>query len=223
MRAIHIIPALIITFMTVSCHEGVPSALNASEFDGHWTVESESPDYSISFEDGYCEIVAPKGLTLWRNEKMSGNVTIEYDACVVVENENDRLSDLNCFWMASDPRAEDIWENIDGRGGVFANCASLQLYYVGYGGNWNSTTRFRRYNGEPAPHIIQEYSDKEHLLQENKWYHIVLKCINGNTSYTIDGNEIFAWTDPDPLTEGWFGFRTTLSRTRIKNFYYNTN
>ena len=223
MRISHIISALLITFLALSCREEVVSALNASEFDGHWTVESESPDYSISFKDDYCEIAAPKGLTLWRNEKMSGNVTIEYDACVVVENENDRLSDLNCFWMASDPRAEDIWENIDGRGGVFANCASLQLYYVGYGGNWNSTTRFRRYNGEPAPPIIKEYSDEEHLLQANKWYHIVLKCINGNTSYTIEGNEIFAWTDPDPLTEGWFGFRTTLSRTRIKNFYYNTN
>lgn len=31
---------------------------------------------------------------------MSGKVTIEYDACVVVEVEGDRLSDLNCFgWL----------------------------------------------------------------------------------------------------------------------------
>jgi hypothetical protein len=26
--------------------------------------------------------------------------------------------------------------------------------------------------------------------------------------------------DTEPLTEGWFGFRTTLSRTRITNFHY---
>ena len=26
--------------------------------------------------------------------------------------------------------------------------------------------------------------------------------------------------DAEPLTEGWFGFRTTLSRTRIANFHY---
>lgn len=223
MRISHIISALLITFLALSCREEVVSALNASEFDKYWTVESEDPAYSISFKDGFCEITAPKGLTLWRNEKISGNVTIEYDACVVVEDESDRLSDLNCFWMASDPRAADIWENMDNRGGVFANCASLQLYYVGYGGNWNSTTRFRRYNGEPAPPVILEYTDEAHLLQANKWYHIVLKCIDGNTSYSIDGNEIFEWTDPEPLREGWFGFRTTLSRTRIKNFYYNTN
>lgn len=223
MRISHIISALLITFLALSCREEVVSALNASEFDKYWTVESEDPAYGISFKDGFCEITAPKGLTLWRNEKISGNVTIEYDACVVVEDESDRLSDLNCFWMASDPRAADIWENMDNRGGVFANCASLQLYYVGYGGNWNSTTRFRRYNGEPAPPVILEYTDEAHLLQANKWYHIVLKCIDGNTSYTIDGNEIFEWTDPEPLREGWFGFRTTLSRTRIKNFYYNTN
>lgn len=29
--------------------------------------------------------------------------SIEYDACVVVEKEGDRLSDLNCFLMASTP------------------------------------------------------------------------------------------------------------------------
>lgn len=219
----HIISAFFFVITAVSCRTETPSALNGSEFDAHWTVESEDPAYGIEFKDGYCEITAPKGLTLWRNEKMSGNVTIEYDACVVVENENDRLSDLNCFWMASDPRAKDIWENMDERGGVFANCAALQLYYVGYGGNWNSTTRFRRYNGEGAPPIIQEYSDEEHLLQANRWYHIILKCTDGNTNYTIDGNKIFDWTDPEPITEGWFGFRTTLSRTRIKNFNYHTN
>ena len=57
------------------------------------------------------KIVSPKGLTLWRKEKMSGKVTIEYDACVVSETEKDRLSDLNCFWMVSDPKHPDnLWK-----------------------------------------------------------------------------------------------------------------
>lgn len=82
---------------------------------------------------------------------MSGNVTIEYDACVAVEGKpDDRLSDLNCFWMASDPKASDIWKRMNWRNGVFVNCYSLQLYYLGYGGNYNSTTRFRRYDGNEA-------------------------------------------------------------------------
>ena len=50
---------------------------------------------------------------------MSGNVTIEYDACVAVEGKpGDRLSDLNCFWMASDPKASDIWKRMNWRNGV---------------------------------------------------------------------------------------------------------
>ena len=34
-------------------------------------------------------------------------------------------------------------------------------------------------------------------------------------SYYIDGKRLVDFRDTEPLTEGWFGFRTTLSRTRI--------
>ena len=51
---------------------------------------------------------------------MSGKVTIEYDACVVVESDGDRLSDLNCFWMASDPQYPDnLWKREKWRSGIF--------------------------------------------------------------------------------------------------------
>lgn len=193
---------------------------NEKSFNRYWTVESEAADYKISFIQGACEIVAPKGLTLWYNEKMSGNVVIEYDAIVYDEKEGDRLSDLNCFWMANDPQTGSIFERMDLRNGVFANCSQMSLYYVGYGGNYNSTTRFRRYNGEPNPAIIQEYSDPDHLLKPNHWYHIKLVCQDGKVEYWIDGEKIFDYTDENPYTEGWFGFRTTLSRTGIKNFKY---
>ena len=62
------------------------SGLNERQFNKYWKVESESPDYEVSFLGDTVEIVSPKGLTLWRKEKMAGKVTIEYDACVVVEN-----------------------------------------------------------------------------------------------------------------------------------------
>lgn len=160
---------------------------------------------------------------------MSGRVTIEYDACVVVEKEGDRLSDLNCFWMASDPKHPDnIWKREKWRSGIFLNCYSLQLYYMGYGGNYNSTTRFRRYDGNEAgitdpkvrPAILKEYTDTEHLLKANHWYHIKITNENNRVSYYIDGKRLVDFRDAEPLTEGWFGFRTTLSRTRITNFRY---
>ena len=127
---------------------GAPSGLNRKEFSKYWQVESESPGWSVTFLGDTAEITAPKGLTLWRKEKMSGDVTVEYDACVMAERPSDRLSDLNCFWMATDPSAKDVFANAGKRKGEFVKCYGLSLYYLGYGGNHNSTTRFRRYNGD---------------------------------------------------------------------------
>ncbi len=212
---------------TATAQDNPVSGLNAHDFHTYWKVESEAPDYEVSFRGDTAEIVAPKGLTLWRKEKMSGRVAIEYDACVVVESGNDRLSDLNCFWMASDPQSpDDLWQRADWRSGIFLNCYSLRLYYVGYGGNSNTTTRFRRYDGNEAgvteeearPAILKEYTDSAHLLKPNHWYHIRITNENNRVCYYIDGERIVDFRDADPLTEGWFGFRTTLSRTRITGF-----
>ena len=206
--------------------DGNVSGLSKKDFGKYWKVESESPAYKLTFHGDTLEMTAPKGLTLWRKEKMSGNVTIEYDACVMDEKPGDRLSDLNCFWMASDPNASDIWKNEKERNGKFVNCYALQLYYLGYGGNHNSTTRFRRYDGnregitnaEMRPKILREYTDAENLLTPNKWYHIKISTKNGRTEYYIDGKRLVDFRDPNPLSEGWFGFRTTESRAKITNF-----
>lgn len=215
--------------MNMNAQDNQVSGLNARQFHKYWKVESESPDYKVTFIGDTAEIVSPKGLTLWRKEKMNGRVTIEYDACVVVEKEGDRLSDLNCFWMASDPTYPDnIWKREKWRNGIFLNCYSLQLYYMGYGGNYNSTTRFHRYDGNEAgitdpkvrPAIWKEYTDADHLLKANHWYHIKITNEDNRISYYIDGKQLVDFRDAEPLTEGWFGFRTTLSRTRITNFRY---
>lgn len=220
-----------------------PSALNMTLFNDYWKMEAESPAtlaFSVkntatgSLEGtptaaDTIDIYAPKGFTLWRKEKMKGNVTIEYDACVVEETSSDRLSDLNCFWMASDPQhPDDLWKCSEWRHGIFKRYYSLEMYYVGYGGNHNSTTRFRRYTGDERaitdnsyrPAIIKEYKDTDHLLKPNRWYHIRLTSNKGVVRYYVDGECLVEYTDPNPLTEGWFGFRTTQSHTRFANFSY---
>lgn len=215
-------------------YEKYPDGLNIKAFDSYWTVESESPDYRVEFVGEGVEIVSPKGLTLWYNKPLEAPCTIEYEARVMEEREGDRLSDLNCFWMASDPAAEDVFARSAERGGKFAACATLQLYYVGYGGNYNSTTRFRRYNGMPDPALLQEYTDPTHLLQANHWYRIRLVCEplpvtagsdrpSMRVEYWIDGERLFEYDDPAPLRRGWFGFRTTLSRTQLRGFRVQTN
>lgn len=202
----------------LSGHEKYPEGLGREDFGRCWAVESESPDYRIVFLDEGIEITAPKGLTLWYGRPVEAPCVIEYEARVMLEREGDRLSDLNCFWMASDPEAEDVFVRSAQRGGKFSECASLQLYYVGYGGNYNSTTRFRRYDGKPDPALLQEYTDQDHLLRASHWYRIRLVCRDGRAEYWIDGEKLFEYEDPDPLVRGWFGFRTTLSRTQFRKF-----
>lgn len=193
---------------------------NAQSWQKLWTVESEASDFAVSqLGIDTLEIRSPKGLTLWYNKKLKGNVTVEYDAEVVVTGKEDRLSDLNCFFMASDPKASSVFTNLSKRGGVFAKQVSLQMYYLGYGGNYNTTTRFRRYTGNgQQPPIITEYTDADHLLKANHWYRIKITKRDGIIRYYVDGQCIVDYKDPSPLNDGWFGFRTTLSRIRIANF-----
>ena len=203
------------------------SGLNKQQFNKYWTVESESKDYRVTFRGDTCELSAPKGLTLWRKQVMTTDMVVEYDAQVVDEGQpGDRVSDLNIFWMASDPRHKDIWSRQEWRQGIFVRCYTLQMYYLGYGGNYNSTTRFRRYDGDERgvdsvayrPAILKEYTDGDHLLKANHWYHVKIESTGGRTRFYMDGQLLVDYLDPTPLRRGWFGFRTTLSRTRITNF-----
>lgn len=202
------------------------SGLSAELFNTYWTVEAQ--ENTVEHLNDTIEIVAKKGFTLWRNEKLEGDIEISFSACVMFENpDRDRLSDLNCFWMAYDPLFPDnIFERAGWRNGVFGRYYSLNMYYLGYGGNSNTTTRFRRYDGDymkfesgkVRPDIITEYTDAEHLLKPNHWYNITIRCINGHVEYIIDGRKIVDYTDVRPYKSGWFGFRTTEARVRFTGF-----
>lgn len=199
-------------------------------FDSFWFIESESPNYSCTFLHDTLEIKSPKGLTLWFKQKICDPVVIDYDACIMKENDSDRLSDLNCFWMASDSKYGDIWKRAKWRSGNFNRCYSLRCYYLGYGGNNNTTTRFRKYDGDMSafetrkkrPDVIVEYKDSNHLLKANHWYHIHIEAKGNHIMYVIDNNVIVKYYDIHPLRRGWYGFRTTLSRTRISHFKIKT-
>ena len=228
MKAILLLPCLLLMGTTTLAAQ---SGLNKQQFNKYWTVESESKDYRVTFRGDTCELLAPKGLTLWCKQAMTTDMVVEYDAQVVDEGQpGDRVSDLNIFWMASDPRHKDIWSRQQWRQGIFVRCYTLQMYYLGYGGNYNSTTRFRRYDGDERgvdsvayrPAILKEYTDGDHLLKANHWYHVKIESTGGRTRFYMDGQLLVDYLDPTPLRRGWFGFRTTLSRTRITNFQART-
>ena len=51
------------------------SGLNQKDFKKYWKVESESPDYRVTFRGDTCELLSPKGLTLWRKQQLSMRVS----------------------------------------------------------------------------------------------------------------------------------------------------
>ena len=205
----------------------IPSAARAA-----WRIEAESAETRVLLRGDTLDITTPKGLSLWWEEPLTAPCTIRYRACVVVEGGPcDRLSDLNCFWMATVPAADgDVsspLRTIGQRSGRFVESYRLQCYYLGFGGNSNTTTRFRRYDGDTLavsdasrrPAIIKEYTDAAHLLRPNHWYDVRIEmAADGRTRYYIDDKLLVDYRDPFPLLRGWFAFRTTWSHIRLTAF-----
>ncbi|SFD89856.1 hypothetical protein SAMN05518672_103762 [Chitinophaga sp. CF118] len=180
-----------------------------------WIIEMvPGPHSSVYTDHGKLVMDTKGGVTVWLNLRLRGNIKIEYKRKVLVDGkENDRLSDLNQFWMAEDPRNQNLFT----RTGVLEQYDSLQLYYVGMGGNTNSTTRFRKYEGNGTRTLLQEYKDADHLLQKGKEYKITIIVKDGVSSYWVDDVLYFKYADPVPLKSGYFGFRSTWSRQEINH------
>ncbi|MES2037373.1 MAG: DUF6250 domain-containing protein [Pseudomonadota bacterium] len=181
-----------------------------------WLVESADIQHSnVSVYHHQLLIDAAGGATVWFKKKLSGDILIRYTRRVVMEQgRNDRLSDLNQFWMATDPRNQNIFT----RKGVFEQYDNLRLYYAGIGGNTNTTTRFRKYQGNGERTLLTELNERDTLLLANRDYVIETTVYQGCTRMLVDGKVFFSYKDKDALREGYFGFRTTQSRQQIRDF-----
>lgn len=179
-----------------------------------WVVEMDSvAGSSVYVHNNKLILDTRAGVTVWLNKKLKGNFQIEYIRKIVVESgSNDRLSDMNQFWMATDPQKSNLFT----RKGKLAEYDNLSLYYAGIGGNYNSTTRFRKYHqGERK--LLTEHTNKARLLKPNHEYRIKTIVKDGITSIWVDGELFFEYHDPQPLTTGYFGIRSTWSRQEIRD------
>lgn len=214
---------LISLFLCLSSHMETKAACQLSK----WISEDASGKAQVTCTDGTLDIVSPDGLSLWYKERLTGNYEISYRAKVIMEHgASDRLSDLNCFWGASDPQhPDDFFARSDWRKGIFQNYNTLNLFYVGYGGNDNKTTRFRRYHGEyygtddaKVKPLLKEYTDQAHLLKPNHWYDIRIRVENDVTTYTIDGEELFRQTISSGEGDGYFALRLWQNHVSLADF-----
>ena len=186
---------------------------------GDWRIEAEQAAF-VTFGDGI-DIETPAGLSLWYRHELRGSVAIDFDALAVSEGgAHDEVSDLNAFWMARDPHLHGGSVFAKKRSGAFAEYDDLQTYYVGIGGNRNTTTRFRRYIGAPGNRPLlpgHDLKGAENLLVANRWTHVRLIADGQHIAVERDGRRIFTLEDARPYRRGWFALRTTRSHLRIRN------
>jgi len=185
-----------------------------------WVLEQE-PGGTTTVVDSQMDIYSPGGSTIWFKHKLDGSVRIEYTATMVDEGgPHDRVSDLNCFWMAIDPdHPEDLFAS-NQRDGSFATYDPLRLYYVGYGANDNTTTRFRRYPGDGTRPLLPEYdlSDPKFMLTANQPVRITIVTDGSTVQFLRDDEIVYDIQDPSPFTQGWFGLRTVRNHMWIDDF-----
>lgn len=201
-----------------------PLPWSADTFRGdglsRWSIEAE-PGARVSARGGILDIDTADGVTLWYRRALTGPVAIEYDVMAVqAGGRNDAVSDVNAFWMARDPAVPDGSVLARPRDGRFAGYDRLETYYVGIGGNRNTTTRMRRYVGRDGDRpLLPEHDrgDKVAMLVPNRWMHVRLIANGTEIAVERDGRRLFTMQDAAPYRSGWFGLRTTRSHLRVRN------
>ncbi len=183
----------------------------------HWIVETDAAagQTLVSFDQGRLDAQSTAGYTVWLKQEFSGNYGIEYTVDFILDGAaHERLSDLNCFWSASDPQQPDDFFHSSAKRGTFASYNPLQLYYLGYGGNDNTTTRFRKYCGRHKD-VITEYTDKKHLLTPGCSYQMRLEMSGDSVRFFVNGEQIVHYQDQQRYPKGYFAFRSIRSHVQI--------
>jgi len=172
----------------------------------------------MAIHHGVIDIDMPGGTTLWLDRELHAPVTIQYKVTAVDEGGvNDRVSDANAFWMATEKNGGSP---LGHRGGTFEQYDDLLTYYVGIGGNDNTTTRMRRYVGARNERPLLPQHDRREadtLLRANVWQKITLRADGRGAEVWRDGTRLFRLDDVRPYTRGWFAIRTVRSHLRIRN------
>ncbi|MGA6221743.1 DUF6250 domain-containing protein [Streptomyces umbrinus] len=183
---------------------------------GQWATELQDGG-SVTASRGVLEIDVPSGATVWFKRKLRGPYVLEYTATPVsAGGANDRVSDLNNFWNATDVRSpEDLFATH--RGGALDEYDHLTTYYAGYGANTNTTTRLRRYVGEAGVRpLIFDYT--EPLLTANEPNRVRIVSNGSTVQWWNNGRLVFDFVDQEPYRSGHFAFRTVWSHFRITDF-----
>jgi Domain of unknown function (DUF6250) len=202
----------------------------------HWRFEAEDARAQVQAIEGWLDIQTPAGLSLWWREPLVGDYTIRFTALALPAPASagvhaGRLSDLNMFWNA----AEADGSAPRPRSGAFAGYDDLELDYVGFGANANTSTRLRAYRGGQR-RLIAGYADKAIAEPSERAMHEGTRLHPGRAQrveivsrrptvadpvhlrWSVDGHLLFSRSDAEPRLQGSFALRSTASHLQIRNF-----
>lgn len=208
-----------VVLLLSACAAGHHSGIKTSADSRRWSIEAEDKTARVRFAGGEIDIDTPAGVSVWLRQELEGPVRISFEAMAVRRGgPNDHVSDLNAFWMARNRDGTSVLASP--RSGAFATYDDMVAYYVGIGGNRNSTTRFRRYIGRSGDRPLlpqHDLSAPRFMLKPNEWIRIELVAEGQVVQVWRDGELILDFRDPEPLRAGHFALRTTKSHLKIRN------
>jgi hypothetical protein len=187
---------------------------NIVSFAGHeWRVEAQvsTPRSTVTAKAGTLNLDAAGGVTVLLLTPLTGTYCIRYTRQVLpAEGGVYRISDLNQFWLI-DPAPLGAPEPRDGR---LESYTPDRLFYVGIGGNNNTTTRFRHYDGSPARPLLGEADLR---LEANRRYDLRTCVLADRTELYVDGKLLFSAAQTPPRLS-YFALRSVGSKQRVTHF-----
>lgn len=203
---------------------------------GRWRLEAEDARAQAQASEGWLDLQTPAGLSLWWREPLAGDYSILFTALALPAPASagahaGRLSDLNMFWNA----AEADGSAPRPRSGAFAGYADLELDYVGFGANANTSTRLRAYRGgqrrlvagraDPATAEPGELPMHEGTrLHGGKALRVEIVSRRPTVAdpvhlrWSLNERLLFSQAGPEPRLQGHFALRSTASHLQIRDF-----
>ena len=178
---------------------------------GNWVVEGRAPSW------GPNEIVLRHTSVVWHKTVFESPFVMEFETTPLPAPEKFTagVTDSIWFWLASDPRhPDDFFAETAARSAnpSLYSYLSLRFYWVDFGGNNNTTSRFR-YN--PLRQLIRQFTDSPRLLAKGRTYKIKVVANGPHQEYWCDGKRQAYFYDDDPPRSGHIGFRAFVADHRI--------
>jgi hypothetical protein len=143
--------------------------------------------------------------TVWLNREFSGDLRVEYDACVL--SSRDRANNLNFFFLYSDPNLTALYKTREQReDGNYPRYHSLNGYIITNVTNNQEGPPRHRLRLCPGFQLVAEQYQYENRL--HTVYHISIEKRGRHITYTVDGRMILEADLPKDHEEGLLGFRT---------------